>query len=219
MEQFWTVLERFRNFSSHSIFPISAPLRATIIGTSTWTFPSSYGAERNAFGWEHHLNIAISLAIQYLPSPLRSVPQSSSSYGAERSAFGWEHHLNIAISQLRSAPCHNHWYKHLNSSQFLRSGAERFWMGTPLEHCNFSSHSIFAISAPLRATIKQFLRSGAERFWMGTPLERCNFSSHSLFPSSAPLRATIIGTSTWTVPSSYGAERNAFDNHGNTTWT
>ena len=38
------------------------------------------------------------LIIQYFPSPLRSVPQSSSSYGAERSTFGWEHHLNIAIS-------------------------------------------------------------------------------------------------------------------------
>ena len=50
---------------------MSAPLRATIIGKS-----SSYGAERNTFGWEHHLNIAISLAIQYLPSPLRSVLQS-----------------------------------------------------------------------------------------------------------------------------------------------
>ena len=107
-ERFWmgTPLEHC-NFPSHSIFPISAPLRATIIGTS-----SSYGAERNTFGWEHHLNIAISLAIQYFPSPLRSLPQSSSSYGAERNAFGWEHHLNIAItlaiqyfpSPLRSVP-------------------------------------------------------------------------------------------------------------------
>ena len=59
------------NFSSHSIFAISAPLRATIIGTSSF-----YGAERNTFGWEHHLNIAISLAIQYLPAPLCSVLQS-----------------------------------------------------------------------------------------------------------------------------------------------
>ena len=50
---------------------MSAPLHATIIGTS-----SSYGAEWNAFGWEHHLKIAISLAIEYLPSPLRSVLQS-----------------------------------------------------------------------------------------------------------------------------------------------
>ena len=116
-------------------------------------------------------------------------------------------HCNFSSHSLfpSSAPCHNHWYKHLNISQFLRSGAECFWMGTPLEHCNYSSHSIFAISAPLRATIKQFLRSGAERFWMGTPLEHCNFSSHSIFPSSAPLRATIIVTS-----SSNGAERNAF---------
>ena len=83
---------------SQAIHYFPAPLRATIIGTSTWTVPSSYGAERNAFGWEHHLNIAITLAIQYLPSPLRSVPQSSSSYGAEQNAFGWEHHLKITIS-------------------------------------------------------------------------------------------------------------------------
>ena len=71
-ERFWmgTPLEHC-NFPSHSIFAISAPHRATIIGTS-----SSYGAERNAFGWEHHLKIAISLAILYFPSPLRSVPQS-----------------------------------------------------------------------------------------------------------------------------------------------
>jgi hypothetical protein len=50
---------------------MSAPLRATIIGKI-----SSYGAERNTFGWELHLKIAISLAIQYFPCPLRSVPQS-----------------------------------------------------------------------------------------------------------------------------------------------
>jgi hypothetical protein len=149
------------NFSSHSIFAISAPLRATIIGTS-----SSYGAERNAFGWEHHLNIAISLAIQYLPSPLRSVPQSSSSYGAERNAFGWEHHLNIAISlaihyfpaPLRSVP------------QSLVQALEQFPVPTE--------------------------RSGTLLTIMGTPLEHCHFSSHSIFPSSAPLRATVIGTST-----------------------
>ena len=62
------------NFSSHSLFPRSAPLGATIIRT----FPSSYGAERNAFDTDgkHHLNIAISLAIHYFPAPLRSVPQS-----------------------------------------------------------------------------------------------------------------------------------------------
>jgi hypothetical protein len=51
---------------------------------------------------------------------------------------------------------------------------------------------------------------------MGTPLEHSNFSRYSLFPlRSAPLRASIIGT----FPSSNGAERNTFDNDGNTTWT
>ena len=107
MEQFWTVPERFRNFSSHSIFPISAPLRATIIGTS-----SSYGAERNAFGWEHHLNIAITLAIQYLPSPLRSVPQS-------------------LVQALEQFPVPTE-----------RSGTLLTIMGTPLEHshsCKFQA--------------------------------------------------------------------------------
>ena len=94
-EHFWmgTPLENC-NFSSHSIFPMSAPLCATIIGKN-----SSYGAERNTFGWEHHLNIAISLAIQYFPAPLcATIIGTSSSYGAERNAFGWEHHLKIAIS-------------------------------------------------------------------------------------------------------------------------
>jgi hypothetical protein len=63
---------------SQAIHYFPAPLRATIIGTSTWTVPSSYGAERNAFDTDgkHHLNIAISQAIQYFPAPLRSVPQS-----------------------------------------------------------------------------------------------------------------------------------------------
>jgi hypothetical protein len=79
-------------------------------------------------------------------------------------------------------------------------------MGTPLEHCNFSSLSIFPISDPLRATIIGTSSSyGAEHFWMGTPLEHCHFSSHSIFPISDPLRATINGTS-----SSYGEERNTF---------
>ncbi len=223
------------NFSSYSILPCSAPLRATIIGTGTWTFPSSYGAERNTFGWEHHLKIAISLAIQYFPAPLHSVPQSF-------------------VQALEHFPVPT-----------KRSGTLLTMMGTPLEHCNFSSHSLFPRSAPLRATIictsnwtfpssygeernafgwehhlkvaislaikyfpaplcsvpQSFVqaldyfpvpteRSGTLLTMMGTPLEHCNLSSHSLFPRSAPLRATIIGTSTWTFPSSYGVEWNAF---------
>jgi len=73
---------------------------------------SSNGAERNAFDSDG--NIAISLAIQYFPAPLRSVPES------------------------------------LLRSQFQRSGAECFWQWW--EHCsNFSSHSIFPLSAPLRS--------------------------------------------------------------------
>ena len=155
-----------------------APLRATIIRT----FPSCYGAERNAFDTDgkHHLNIAITLAIQYLPSPLRSVPQSSSSYGAERNAFGWEHHLKIAISLA---------IQYLPSP--LRSVLQSLVQA--LEH--------FPVPTEWSGTLLTI---------MGTPLELCNFSSHSIFPCSAMLRATIIGTSTWTVPSSYGAERNAF---------
>ena len=144
------------NYSSHSIFAISAPLRATIIGTSSF-----YGAERNTFGWEHHLNIAISLAIQYFLSLLRSVPQSSSFYGAERNAFGWEHHLKIAISlaiQYFPAPLRSVPQSLVQALEHFpvpmeRSGTLLTMMGTPLEHCNFSSHSIFTISAPLRATI------------------------------------------------------------------
>ena len=104
--------------------------------------------------------------------------------------------------------------KHLNISQFLRSGAERFWMGTPLEHCNFSSHSLFPSSAPLRATIIRTFPScyGAERNAFDTDgKHHLNIAiSQAIHYFPAPLRATIIGTSTWTVPSSYGAERNAF---------
>jgi hypothetical protein len=81
-------------------------------------------------------NIAISLAIQYFPAPLRSVPES------------------------------------LLRSQFQRSGAECFWQWW--EHCNFSSHSIFSL-----------LRSAP-------------YQNHCY------------------VPSSNGAERNAFDSDGNT---
>ena len=42
-----------------------------MMGTHLY-FPSSNGAERNAFDSDG--NIAISLAIQYFPAPLRSVP-------------------------------------------------------------------------------------------------------------------------------------------------
>ncbi len=86
-----------------------------------------------------------------------------------------------------------------------RSGTLLTMMGTPLEHCNFSSHSIFPCFTPLRAAIIGIAlehfpvpteRSGTLLTMMGTPLEHCNFSSHSIFPSSARLHATIIGTST-----------------------
>jgi hypothetical protein len=49
----------------------SALLRETMMGTHLY-FPSSNGAERNAFDSDG--NIAISLAIQYFPFPLRSAP-------------------------------------------------------------------------------------------------------------------------------------------------
>ncbi len=62
-------------FYSHTIYSFtvlrSAPLRETMMGTHLF-FPSSNGAERSAF--DNDGNIAISLAIQYFPAPLRSVP-------------------------------------------------------------------------------------------------------------------------------------------------
>ena len=92
-----------------------------------------------------------------------------------------------------------------------RSGTLFTMMGTPLEHCNFSSHSFFPCSATLRATIiGTALEHFAERNAFdndGTPLEHCNFSSHSLFPRSPPLRATIIGTALEHFPLRSGAER------------
>ena len=55
-------------FSNYSFTVLgSALLRETMMGT-----PSSNGAERNAFDSDG--NIAISLAIQYFPFPLRSAP-------------------------------------------------------------------------------------------------------------------------------------------------
>ena len=60
---------------SHTIYSFtvlrSAPLRETMMGTHLF-FPSSNGAERNAF--DNDGNIAISLGIHYFPTaPLRSV--------------------------------------------------------------------------------------------------------------------------------------------------
>ena len=67
-------------------------------------------------------------------------------------------------------------------------------------------------SAPLRATVVPTERSGTlstrwEHHWNTV----ISLASH-YFPvsRSAPLRATIVGT----APSSYGAERNAFDKMG-----
>ena len=61
-------------FSNYSFTVLrSAPLRETMMGTHLY-FPSSNGAERNAF--DNDGNIAISRAIHYFPFPLRSVPES-----------------------------------------------------------------------------------------------------------------------------------------------
>ena len=86
-------------FSNYSFTVLrSALLRETMKGTHLY-FPSSNGAERNAFDSDG--NIGISRAIQYFPFPLRSAPYQNhcnvnSSNGAERSAF--DNDGNIAIS-------------------------------------------------------------------------------------------------------------------------
>ena len=86
-------------FSNYSFTVLrSALLRETMMGTHLY-FPSSNGAERNAFDSDG--NIGISRAIQYFPFPLRSAPYQNhcyvnSSNGAERSAF--DNDGNIAIS-------------------------------------------------------------------------------------------------------------------------
>ena len=57
-------------FSNYSFTVLrSALLRETMMGTHLY-FPSSNGAERNAFDSDG--NIGISLAIQYFPAPLRT---------------------------------------------------------------------------------------------------------------------------------------------------
>jgi len=163
--------------------------------------------------WEHHLNILISLGIHYFRSaPLRSLPQSLV-------------HFPVPTE---------------------RSGTLLTMMGTPLEHCNFSRYSLFLLPTERSGTILHFppwkntLKNSFSnfegwkifnpfiescfvsfhqelltsiRFSMGTPLEHCNFSRYSLFPRrSAPLRSVPQS-----LPSLNGAERNTFDNDGNTT--
>jgi hypothetical protein len=166
------------NFSSNSIFPCSALLRATIIGTALEHFPvptERSGTLLTMMGTPHHLNIAISLAIQYFPAPLRSVPQS-------------------LVQALEHFPVPKEW-----------SGMLLTMMGTPLNIA--ISVAIQYFPAPLRSVPQSLVqalehfpvpmeRSGTLLTMMGTPLEHCNFSSHSIFPCSTPLRATIIGTST-----------------------
>ena len=62
-------------FSNYSFTVLrSALLRETMMGTHLY-FPSSNGAERNAFDSDG--NIGISRAIQYFPFPLRSAPLRS----------------------------------------------------------------------------------------------------------------------------------------------
>jgi len=113
-ECFWQSWEHC-NFSSYSLFPLSAPLRARIIH-------SSNGAERNAFDSDG--NIAISLAIQYFPAPLRSVPiihSLTEQSGMLLTVMGTLIFLAIQYfpAPLRSAPCQNHCYVHSSN------GAER----------------------------------------------------------------------------------------------
>ena len=85
-------------FSNYSFTVLrSALLRETMMGTHLY-FPSSNGAERNAFDSDG--NIAISLAIQYFPFPLRSVPES-----LLRSQF-----------QRSGAECFWQWWEHCNFS-------------------------------------------------------------------------------------------------------
>ena len=127
------------SLASH-YFPVSrsAPLRAIFFISVTlanvpWTcLPSPFRSIsiplRSVLRWcrIRQLNIVkCSLDLSSISVPLRS-------------ALRWckaTKHCKIEIKNVR------------------RSGAEHFWMGTPLENCNFSSHSIFPMSAPLRATI------------------------------------------------------------------
>ena len=69
-----TVMGTLEFLEPFNISPFrSAPLRSAPYQNHCYV-NSSNGAERSAFDSDG--NIAISLAIQYLPSPLRSVPQS-----------------------------------------------------------------------------------------------------------------------------------------------
>jgi hypothetical protein len=102
---------------------------------------------------------------------------------------------------------------------------------TPLEHCNIFPRHLFLPRSPLRSVrkwlvqhlnISLFQRSGAEWLWQWWE-HHLNFAISSLaiysytVPRSAPWENDWY--STWTFPCSNRAERNGFDNDGNTTWT
>ncbi len=98
---------------------------------------------------------------------------------------------------------------------------------TPLELCNLFPSHLFLHRSPLRSVVQHlnislFQRSGAEWLWQWWE-HHLNFAISSLaiysypVPRSAPWENDWY--STWTFPCSNGAERNRFDNDGNTAWT
>ena len=114
-------------FSNYSFTVLrSALLRETMMGTHLY-FPSSNGAERSAF--DNDGNIAISLAIQYFPAPLRSVGTVNVAMilvrsGAERGNIEW----------LEKFQCSHHCQKHSaplrwNCERSNDSGTERSGAG------------------------------------------------------------------------------------------
>jgi hypothetical protein len=101
--------------------------------------------------WEHHWNTVISLASHYFPVS-RSAPLRATVVTTERSgtlSTRWEHHWNTVISPAshyfpvpRSAPLRATVEIECSCAFPCSFGAERNAfdkMGTPLEHCNFSS--------------------------------------------------------------------------------
>jgi hypothetical protein len=98
---------------------------------------------------------------------------------------------------------------------------------TPLELCNLFPSHLFLPRSPLRSVrkwlvqhlnISLFQRSGAEWLWQWWE-HHLNFAISSLAIYSYTVPRSAPWYSTWTFPCSNGAERNGFDNDGNTTWT
>ena len=155
----------------------------------------------------------------------------------EHSNFSRNSLFPLRSAPLRSAPCLNHWYispeRTGNTERFMPTSNKLLAMcpsvcrsAPPRCSCLFQfvpvnrDHIVqcndgIKFSTCLFQDISQFQRSGAEQFWQWWEHHlNIAISLGIHYFSAAPLRSVPQS-----LPSSNGAERNNFDNDGNTTWT